>query len=353
MVSSTSSQYLYHFRMPFHWLSEHGALYLHLTVLSTAKDRSRKSSYWHHMHFKAQKRCLGGSVANSLLSYTAILSWQKPALLAKSGYRKVKFQGHSMWFKKTYENFIYEPSKSPLPKSKSSFLGWLMPMTFLSDVEDTTLYHFAKNMPKHPIRQETMTTRPEQMLCGVLIIEAESTSASTATSGSGRSCLGAVPLAISCFPSPNHTWRFVPASPACPSKSFSCSSVTLHIARSKKPGSSWQYIQPFGKLLISSLASSKEMLSDNLSHISSAKQGFYNHQIGNCMKLQPHQPHQPLLEDFQRRVCSYPLYLSAAAPWDVQTCDVHPINSHSAPVPGSFCMLLATSASHPAQTRCI
>lgn len=150
--------------------------------------------------------------------------------------------------------------------------------------------------------------------------------------------------------------RFAPASPACPSKSFSCSSVTLHIARSKKPGSSWQYIQPFGKLLISSLTSSKEMLSDNLSYISSAKQGFYDHQIGNCMKLQPHQPHQPhqpLLEDFQRRVCSYPLYLSAAAPWDVQTCDVHPINSHSAPVPGSFCMLLATSASHPAQTRCI
>ena len=213
-----------------------------------------------------------------------------------------------------------------------------------------------QNMPKHPIRQETMTTRPEQMLCGVLIIEAESTSASTATSGSGRSCSGAGPLAISCFPSPNHTWRFVPASPACPSKSFSCSSVTLHIARSKKPGSSWQYIQPFGKLLISSLTSSKEMLSDNLSYISSAKQGFYDHQIGNCMKLQPHQPHQahqPLLEDFQRRVCSYPLYLSAAAPWDVQTCDVHPINSHSAPVPGSFCMLLATSASHPAQTRCI
>lgn len=149
MVSSTSLQYLYHFRMPFQWLSEHGALYLHLTVLQKTGQGSHLIGIILELHFKAQKRCLGGSVANSLLSYTAILSWRKP-LLAKSGYRKVKFQGHSMWFKKTYENFIYEPSKSPLPKSKSSFLGWLMPMTFLSDVEDTTLYHFAKTCQNTP-----------------------------------------------------------------------------------------------------------------------------------------------------------------------------------------------------------
>ena len=144
-----------------------------------------------------------------------------------------------MWFKQTCENFIYEPSKSPLPKNKSSLLGRLIPMTFLSNGEDTTLYHFAQtphqtrdhdnaswtnalrgsvNWGWKYLRDEWVRTKLLRR-CPAFPISIKFSSALNV-------------LAILLSYTDAHGW-FVPASPACPSKSFSCSSETLHIARSK------------------------------------------------------------------------------------------------------------------------
>lgn len=204
MVSSTSLQYLYHFRMPFQWLSEHGALYLHLTVLQKTGQGSHLIGIILELHFKAQKRCLGGSVANK---FTVIYC---NTIMTKAIAGKVWVQKSEVSRPQhVIQENLWKLHLWTLQVSSAEKQKFVLGVAHAHDLFIRCWGHYTvplcQNMPKHPIRQETMTTRPEQMLCGVLIIEAESTSASTATSGSGRSCLGAVPLAISCVPSPNHT----------------------------------------------------------------------------------------------------------------------------------------------------
>ena len=147
MVSSTSLQYLYHFRMPFQWLSEHGALYLHLTVLQKTGQGSHLVGIILELHFKAQKRCLGGSVANSLLSYTAILSWRKP-LLAKSGFtEKWSFKATAGDSRKPMKTSFMNPPSLLCRKAKVRSWGGSCPWPFypiLRTLHCTTLPKHAK-----------------------------------------------------------------------------------------------------------------------------------------------------------------------------------------------------------------